>query len=545
MDHGREFMASFNRENLYIQIHPKDNPVDQTLQFVRKFSDQSGIIYCFSRKQVEDLSAVLAKEGFSVRPYHAGLSDLDRHRNQEAFIRDDVQIIVATIAFGMGIDKPNVRFVVHFDLPQNIEGYYQEIGRAGRDGLKSHCLLLFSYGDVQKIKYFIDQKNDHEKRVANIHLSALIRLAETEICRRIPLLHYFGEDYTIDKCNMCDNCLTEKKELVDITVDAQKFLSCVKRTGETFGSNHLIDVLRGSRAKKVMQFGHHKLSTYGIGEGYSKKQWQQLARQFLHKGLVVQDMEFGSLKLSAKGWDVLKGDLKIQGQLEQKAAMAPPVEETAKLDDLDYDGELFEILRTTRKELADESGVPPFVIFADKTLVEMATFFPQSRDHFLDIHGIGKVKAEKFGDLFMQVIGSYCRDKQIKERPKNPHPTSAVITDPAGESPAEAVKPRYVTVGELFNSGQSISEIMDIFGIQQTTVIDHLVRYVREGFELPGDKILTDSPLPDDQIKRVLDAFDQCGNEYLKPAFDFLNGSVHYEELKILRLYHLNNKNGS
>ena len=212
---------------------------------------------------------------------------------------------------------------------------------------------------------------------------------------------------------------------MDITVDAQKFLSCVKRTGETFGSNHLIDVLRGSQAKKVLQFGHHKLSTYGIGENYSKKQWQQLSRQFLHKGLMVQDMEFGSLKLTAKGWDVLKDDLKIWGQLEQKAASAPTVKETVKLDDLDYDRGLFEILRKTRKELADNAGVPPFVIFADKTLVEMAAYFPQSSDNFLDIHGVGKVKAKKFGTLFMQVIGSYCRDNQIQERPKNPPPDFA------------------------------------------------------------------------------------------------------------------------
>ena len=418
MNSGREFVASFNRENLFIRILPKDNPVGQTIQFIRNFPDQSGIIYCFSRKQVEDLSDTLEDEGFSVRPYHAGLLDQERHRNQEAFIRDDVQIIVATIAFGMGIDKPNVRFVVHYDLPKNIESYYQEIGRAGRDGLKSHCLLLFSYGDVQKIKYFIDQKNDHEKRVANNHLSALLRFAETEVCRRLPLLHYFGEDYHTDKCNMCDNCLAEDKEKVDLSIAAQKFLSCVKRTGQKFGGIHIIDVLRGSRVKKVMQFGHQKLSTYGIGKDYSKKQWQQLSRQFLHKGLMDQDMEFGSLKLTAKGWDVLKGDLTIWGQLEQQPPSAQPAKDTNRIDDLDYDRELFEILRKTRKELADQSGVPPFVIFADKTLVEMATYFPQSSESLLDIHGVGAVKCKKFGPLFQDIIGQYCRQHQIEERPK-------------------------------------------------------------------------------------------------------------------------------
>ena len=542
---GREFVASFNRENLYLEILPKDNAVEQTIQVIRKFSDQSGIVYCYSRKQVEDLNAILAQAGFSVKPYHAGLPALDRQRNQEAFIRDDVRIIVATIAFGMGIDKPNVRFVVHYDLPQNIESYYQEIGRAGRDGLKSHCRLLFSYADVQKVKYFIDQKNDHEKRVANIHLTALIRMAETEVCRRIPLLHYFGEDHRADKCDMCDNCLAEDKEKVDLTIAAQKFLSCVRRTGEKFGSLHIIDVLRGSRAKKVLQFGHHKLSTYGIGAGYSKKQWQQLSRQFIHQGLAVQDMEFGSIQLTAKGWEVLKGDLEFRGELDLNAETVPGVQEPQKLADLDYDRELFEILRQTRKELADESGVPPFVIFADKTLVEMATYFPQSGENFLNIHGIGKVKAEKFGTLFMPVIEAYCRDKGILEKPKHTDQPAALKPDAAEAPAAKAAKPRYITVGELFNSGRSIGDIMNLFGIRQTTVIDHLVKFARDGFGLPGDELLKISSLPDDQIERVLEAFNQCGNEYLKPAFDFLNGTVQYEELNILRLYHLSQQNGS
>jgi ATP-dependent DNA helicase RecQ len=335
----------------------------------------------------------------------------------------------------MGIDKPNVRFVVHFDLPKNIESYYQEIGRAGRDGLKSYCLLLFSYADVQKIKYFIDQKAPPEKRVANIHLSALLRYAESENCRRIPLLNYFGENYTVDTCNMCDNCLSEEKDLVEVTVEAQKFLSCVKRTGERFGSAHLIDVLRGSRAKKVLQFGHQKLTTYGIGKNYSKKQWQQLSRQFLHKGLMVQDMEFGSLKISDSGWTVLRGDKTVLGYLDQEPEVAPFVGKPVQADNLSSDDRLFEILRSKRKELADEAGVPPYVIFSDKTLIEMAVFFPQSSDSLLDIHGVGAVKCKKFGELFLNIIRVYCRENQLEERPKR-----------AGRSllssPAKAAKPR-------------------------------------------------------------------------------------------------------
>jgi ATP-dependent DNA helicase RecQ len=535
MDGGREFVASFNRENLFIQIEPKDNPLQQTLQFLQKFENQSGIIYCHSRQQVEDLYEVLRDNGFSVKPYHAGLTDIERNRNQEAFSRDDVQIIVATIAFGMGIDKPNVRFVVHFDLPKNIESYYQEIGRAGRDGLRSHCLLLFSYADVQKIKYFIDQKDPTEKRVANIHLSALLRFAETEVCRRTPLLHYFGEDYNTLKCNMCDNCMTEEKEKVDLTVAAQKFLSCVKRTGERFGSVHIIDVLRGSKARKVLQFSHQKLSTYGIGIGYSKKQWQQMSRQFLHQRLMAQDMEYGSLKLTDKGWEVLRGNLAVWGQLAQERSVDRLVEDSRRADDLEINQPLFELLRKERKELADASGVPPFVIFSDKTLVEMATFFPQSKEDLLDIHGVGAVKCERFGATFLQIIERFCREHDIQERPKRLH--KVLPGNPRKSDAERLVKPRHIQVGDIFNSGRSITEIMAIYNIKQTTAIKHLYRYVMDGFDLRSDAILAISTLPPDQKKAAFNAFDQCGTEYLKPVFESLKGVVSYDELNILRLY--------
>ena len=411
-DASNEFIASFNRENLFIQVTPKNNPTSQTIEFLRNYPDQSGIIYCFSRRQVDDLYETLKSRGYSVRPYHAGLSDTERTQNQELFIRDDVQIIVATIAFGMGINKPNVRFVIHFDLPKNIETYYQEIGRAGRDGLRAHCLLLFSYADIQKIKYFINQKDDHEQQVANIHLNSMLQFAETNGCRRIPLLTYFGEDYSTEKCDMCDNCLAGEKKRVDITIPAQKFLSCVKRADEIFGANHIIDVLRGSQSKKVLKFGHTTLSTYGIGKEYSRKQWFHLARQFIQKGLIVQDTKYGSLKLTEKAYDVLKGRELVFGILEEEHF--PDRKEKKKKYEYEHDHVLFEKLRKRRKELADKAGIPPYVIFPDKTLIEMAAFFPRSGESLLHIHGVGSVKYNKYGTIFMNIIDEYCQEHNIE-----------------------------------------------------------------------------------------------------------------------------------
>ena len=408
------FIAGFNRENLFLQIVPKTKPTEQTLEFIKKFPNQSGIIYCLARRQVDELTEILANEGFSVKPYHAGLSDLERQENQKRFIRDDVQIMVATIAFGMGINKPNIRFVLHYDLPQNIESYYQQIGRAGRDGLHAICLFLFGYGDIQKIKFFISQKEESEQRKAAVHLNAIIGLAETDVCRRIPLLQYFGEDYTTPKCEMCDNCLTEKKAPVNVTIPAQPFLSCVKRTGEVFGAGHIIDVLRGSKAQNVLKRNHQELSTYGIGKDYSKKQWFHLSRQFIQKELIFQDMEFGSLKLTPKAWEVLKENQDVFARVEEEPKK-PTQHEAA---DYIYDHDLFERLRQQRKKLADASNLPPYIIFPDKTLIEMATYFPQSREIMMELHGVGSVKFEKYGQTFLNLICRYCQKHQLEEKSK-------------------------------------------------------------------------------------------------------------------------------
>ena len=302
-----EFVASFDRENLYIEVSPKRDANAQTIKMLERYKEQSGIIYCFSRRQVDELTAYLVSKGYSARPYHAGLDDTERRSNQEAFIRDDTQIIVATIAFGMGINKPNVRFVIHYDLPKSIEGYYQEIGRAGRDGLPAHCLLLYSYSDVAKLNYFIEQKTGDEQRVAMQHLNAIVRYAEDELtCRRRPLLNYFGETYAADNCSNCDNCTSAPAALTDITIPAQKFLSCVKRADEKFGAGHIADILLGSKNEKILRWGHDKLSTHGIGAEMNKKQWMHLSRQLVQMGYLKTEGEYHTLGLTDKALTTLK-----------------------------------------------------------------------------------------------------------------------------------------------------------------------------------------------------------------------------------------------
>lgn len=414
-----EYIGSFNRPNLFLEVIQKTAPIEQTLEFLKRYANESGIIYCFSRQQTDDLHAILHRKGYSVRPYHAGLSDRERTENQELFIRDDIQIIVATIAFGMGINKSNVRFVVHYDLPRSIDNYYQEIGRAGRDGLPAHCLLLFSYGDIRKIKYFINQKTEHDQRVANILLNTFIGFAETDLCRRIPLLNYFGENDTPKNCGMCDNCQGEAADPVDLTIPAQMFLSCVKRTGEFFGAGHIIDVLRGSSSQKVLKFRHDQLSTYGIGTSHSTKQWHNMSRQFIQKGLLIYDYDHGTLKLTQKAWEVLKGKEVVRGRLEEGKKEKGEVLGQQEGEAGSHDPVLFEVLRKKRKEIADLANLPPFTIFHDRTLKEMAAYFPQTREGLSAIYGIGMAKLEKYADTFLKIIGEYCEAHQITERPKS------------------------------------------------------------------------------------------------------------------------------
>ena len=539
MPDSGEFIASFNRTNLFLQISDKKNPVDQTFEVIDRFKNQSGIIYCNSRRQVDELSQILKADGCSVAPYHAGLASEERKENQSAFIRDDIQIMVATVAFGMGINKSNVRFVVHYDMPQNIESYYQQIGRAGRDGLPAYCLFLFSYGDIQKVKFFINQKTESEQRVASQHLNALIGFAETEECRRIPLLRYFGEQYSQEKCGLCDNCTSEGRPLVDVTVEAQKFLSCAYRTGQMFGAAHLIDILRGSRSKKVIERKHDQLSTYGIGTELSRQQWQYVSRNLIQKGFIAQDPDHGSLKLTPEARSILKGEQQVHCRLEGRRELSASSNRPSQ-ESIDYNRELFELLRVRRKSIADDQNVPPYVVFSDKTLVDMSAYYPQSRESLLKMHGVGSVKFEQYGEIFLSDILYFCQQHGVEEKIKRSTRTSQFGAGQRARKVPSRTNARHVQIGVQFNEGMGLDDIQREFKVKLSTTLGHLYKFIIEEGQLQhAERFLNHSRLSPEQKEEVLRAFNKHGTERLRPVFKELHETVSYDELHLLRLYYL------
>ncbi|MBL9213412.1 MAG: DNA helicase RecQ [Opitutaceae bacterium] len=405
------FVASFNRPNLTYRVVPKDQPLKQIITFVGRREQDSGIIYCASRAAAERVAEALAGRGFPARPYHAGLDAAERGRNQEQFLRDDTRIICATIAFGMGINKPNVRWIIHHDLPKNIEGYYQETGRAGRDGLPGDCLLLFSAGDIAKQTHFLDEMTDaRERDVARAQLRQIVHYAESSGCRRAELLAYFGETFPLDNCGACDNCL-EPRETYDGTIVAQKFLSCIYRIAQNsrfgVGLNHIIEVLTGADTEKIRRWGHDRLTTYGIGGELSRPQWAAVGRELMRLGYVtVAEGEFATLELTTEGMNLLRTrqPVTLTKPLDlPKAKRAPARRE----GDIACDEILFARLRVLRKQLADERRVPAYIVFGDNTLRAMARYYPESPAQMEGIPGLGEKKRAEFGEVFAAAIAEY------------------------------------------------------------------------------------------------------------------------------------------
>jgi len=416
-------VASFNRPNLFLDVRKKINPFEQTLTFLLEHKGESGIIYCFSRRQVDELTEKLTRKKISVLNYHAGLSDEERSRHQKLFIQDKVDVMVATVAFGMGINKPNVRFVLHYDMPKSIEQYYQEIGRAGRDGLPASALLLYSYGDLHKIRYFFEDSSDPQK--AEKLLQGMISYAESKTCRRQQLLSYFGEPYMplqgqtnefsseSEKSCCCDICMRGGIKKSDVTIPFQKYLSCIARTRQRFGASYIIDVLLGSKNKRILENGDDKLSTWGIGRELSKSDWMELNSCLVSFGYIEKNGDYGTLAITEFGLDTLKNrspvflPVEFTSGKKNASSLAFPKKSYKTADDIANDDEALRIaedLRTWRRKVADEINVPPYVIFGDKTLYDIASKKPSSLPKLMDCYGIGEAKAQRFWKDILRIV---------------------------------------------------------------------------------------------------------------------------------------------
>ena len=424
MKNPKVFISSFNRENIYLEVQPKRGAMETVINYIRRHAGDSGIIYCNSRKQVEEIAQTLDKKGYSALPYHAGLSDEVRAKNQDMFIKDEVQIIVATIAFGMGINKPNVRYVINYDLPKSIEEYYQEIGRAGRDGLPSSALLLYSAGDIHKIKFFIDDSADPEK--AELLLQGMINYATSRTCRRKALLAYFGETYepaeksdeSLNLC-CCDICSGPAAELKDVTIPSQKFLCCIIRTNQRFGAGYITDVLLGSKAQRIIDNGHTQISTWGIGTEYSKQEWLELCDLLVDEGYIKKTGDYNVLELTDTGkrFVASRTSLKLPMRSATIRSFSKSgvsnyntnvrgekiIAEKPAVNDERAEA-IITNLKNWRKRKADDLNIAPYMIFGDKTLLDLAAKKPKNRGDLLNVYGIGRVKAEEFGRAILQII---------------------------------------------------------------------------------------------------------------------------------------------
>jgi ATP-dependent DNA helicase RecQ len=529
-------IATFNRPNLYYEVRPKQRQSYSELVQIIRQSQGSGIVYCLTRKRVDELAAKLQHDGILALPYHAGMDNKTRAENQTRFIRDDVQVMVATIAFGMGINKPDVRFVVHYDLPRNIEGYYQESGRAGRDGEPARCTLFFGTADIKTVEFLISQKMDpatgepleNEQRIATQQLRRVVNYAEATECRRIILLGYFGESFQ-GQCGNCDNCL-QPKLIEDWTIEAQKFLSCVARVRERFGLNYIIDVLRGSKSQRILQNSHDKLSTYGIGKDRSTKEWQMLGRSLIHQGLLDETTDgYSILKLNEASWEVLRKQraVAIAVRPDRLKEVVSPLEtvDTAETE------ELLQRLHLLRKRLADEQGVPPYIVFANATLRLMAQQQPLNRAQFATLSGVGSRKLSQYGDLFLKEIHNFRQEKGLPL--KSPTSENVASISPAANSPLTLYPSdtQRLTL-QLYQQGLKPFEIAEQRNLRLSTIATHLAELIEMGYDIPLDDLV-----PEERQDKIREAIAAVGADSRRRIRDHLGESYGYDEIHYVQAW--------
>ena len=522
----RRFVASFDRQNLTYTVRPKRRAFEALLELLRQHSDGSAIVYCLSRQNTEDLAADLSDEGIQALPYHAGLDPSVRRTTQDRFIRDEVRVVTATIAFGMGIDKPDVRLIVHYHLPKTLEGYYQETGRAGRDDLPSTCVLFYGASDRHALTGFIEQIEDETERArAWEKLRQMVRYSELQTCRRVFLLDYFGESYDQPSCDGCDMCLSEREEF-DATEIAQKVLSAIIRTGQRFGVAHVIQVLRGSRERRLLSLGHDRLSVYGVARDHSRAQLNEIVGLLEGAELVQRSADqFRTLAVTPRGLDFLRQREPLMltrvKPVEVDASQSRP-----RVEDLDFDRDLFARLRDLRFRLAQARNVPPYVIFGDRSLQEMAHYLPQSRESFSHISGVGRVKLDEFAQDFLAEIRGFTEPRGLAERPRRQRQTRRRRDlRRRGSTHRQTL--------DLLLSGLSVAEVSRQRGLTVATITSHLEQLIAAGETLPLEREL---PAPE-RVKRISEAFARTQSPALGPVRQLLGDDYSYEELRIVRAW--------
>ncbi len=512
------YVASFNRPNLTYRVEPKHEAYARLLAFLRERDGEAGIVYCSTRRSTQTLASRLSADGIPALPYHAGLDSGVRAAHQERFLRDEVRVICATIAFGMGVDKPNIRFVVHHDLPKNIEGYYQETGRAGRDGAPADCLLLFGRGDQTRQERFIDEKTDaRERQIAREQLEGLVAFAESEACRRKELLAYFGEEFPADNCGLCDNCTTEAAPKEDFTLEARRFLACLlqvqRASGFSVGAGHIADVLTHSESEKVLRWGHDRLTAYGGGRSRSRKEWMEIARRLIGEGYLERTRDQRPvLNVTPAGRQLIAG--------EGEAMLAPLREKpNPRPDDSQCDGTLFGRLKTLRKRLADEREVPAFVVFSDAALRQMAREYPQTSDAFTRISGVGRAKLAEYGALFTAEITEHLAGNERRQFEGAP---AVAPRKSLGGSEWESLR--------RFRDGQTPQEIAGERDLKASTVMGHLGRAAELGEDVDLLRLV-----PEDDEPAVAAAFEKLGWTNLTGVHELLGGRYEFGVLRIYR----------
>jgi len=506
------FISSFNRPNIHYFVEQKRGMYDHLFDYLSRHRDDSGIIYVLSRNSTETLADKLKRDGFSAQPYHAGMTNEDRKECQELFAKDEVKIIVATIAFGMGINKSNVRFVIHADLPKNIESYYQETGRAGRDGLKSDAILYFSGGDVIKLKNFaLVEGNPEQSRIMLRKLEQMASLCEANVCRRKAILNYFGEEAP-DHCDSCDICLSTREKF-DATPIAQKALSAVVELGSRFGLSYTVDFLRGSKSERIKE-AHSKLKSYGNGQDISKEDWFRYFHDLISLGYLEQlGAEYPILGLTEKSKLVLQGkELVFLVKTISK-------KETA-FSEMPYEKELFDELKRVRNNWALQEDVPAYIIFSDATLLELATYLPQTEEELKKISGFGDVKLAKYGKPFLNVVVAYCNQHDLASK------ISQKILKRERQVSREYDSVTKATSYDMFKEGKTISEIAKIRELSPTTIENHLAFYILDG------KLKINDLVPLNKIPRITAAIEKHGPALLNPLKEALGEDVSYGEIR-------------